>query len=356
MGDIKVTEMDLYELLGIDQNCTSKEIKTAYRKKALSCHPDKNPDDAKAAERFHTLSKALEILIDASARAAYDKVFNAKKIAKARHNQLDARRKKLKEDLEAREQASMKGPSVVLVEPEFSKTKSDEEKLLAEVERLRKQGSRELKEEIERVNKQVEEEWKNLKKNFHANFRPIFEPEDAKVNDCRLRLRWDIENGKPVYDEESLRTIFTKYGPITAIVIASKQKKKPSKKGSGIIEFDNSTSAEAALQKEKGFLENPLTIEFLIPRKNAEEVEEPDVLSEKLTEESVTQEKSHFPSVVTSFSSFHPSKVSTFPAFSSGGAPSTVDDFESLVLRRMRQAQERKRLEEEIKAQENESS
>jgi len=44
------------------------QIKKAYRKKALSCHPDKNPDNPKAAELFHELANALEILIDESAR------------------------------------------------------------------------------------------------------------------------------------------------------------------------------------------------------------------------------------------------------------------------------------------------
>jgi DnaJ family protein C protein 17 len=45
-------------------------VKKAYRKKALACHPDKNPDNPKAAELFHQLSKALEILTDASARVS----------------------------------------------------------------------------------------------------------------------------------------------------------------------------------------------------------------------------------------------------------------------------------------------
>jgi len=45
-------------------------VKKAYRKKALVCHPDKNPDNPKAAELFHQLSKALEILTDESARVS----------------------------------------------------------------------------------------------------------------------------------------------------------------------------------------------------------------------------------------------------------------------------------------------
>jgi DnaJ family protein C protein 17 len=45
-------------------------VKKAYRKKALLCHPDKNPENPKAAELFHQLSKALEILTDESARVS----------------------------------------------------------------------------------------------------------------------------------------------------------------------------------------------------------------------------------------------------------------------------------------------
>ncbi|GIY91532.1 dnaJ homolog subfamily C member 17 [Caerostris extrusa] len=70
--------------------------KKAYRKKALTCHPDKNPDNPKAAELFQQLSRALEVLTDKAARAAYDKVLNARKAAKIRHRELDGKRKKLK--------------------------------------------------------------------------------------------------------------------------------------------------------------------------------------------------------------------------------------------------------------------
>ncbi|KAI2573612.1 DNAJC17 isoform 5 [Pan troglodytes] len=92
----ELLQMDLYALLGIEEKAADKEVKKAYRQKALSCHPDKNPDNPRAAELFHQLSQALEVLTDAAARAAYDKVRKAKKQAAERTQKLDEKRKKVK--------------------------------------------------------------------------------------------------------------------------------------------------------------------------------------------------------------------------------------------------------------------
>uniref|UniRef100_A0A3B5LZH6 DnaJ (Hsp40) homolog, subfamily C, member 17 n=1 Tax=Xiphophorus couchianus TaxID=32473 RepID=A0A3B5LZH6_9TELE len=92
----EILQMDLYGLLGIGSSATTKEIKKAYRQKALTCHPDKNPDNPKAAELFHQLSQALEVLTDAAAKAAYDKICAAKKQAEERNKKLDDKRKKIK--------------------------------------------------------------------------------------------------------------------------------------------------------------------------------------------------------------------------------------------------------------------
>lgn len=72
----------------------------------MKLHPDKNPDNPNAASEFHKLSKILEILTDESARKAYDKVLKGRKEAALRHRELDSKRRKLKEDLEARERSS----------------------------------------------------------------------------------------------------------------------------------------------------------------------------------------------------------------------------------------------------------
>jgi molecular chaperone DnaJ len=63
---------DPYERLGVGQDATDQEIQRAYRKLALKHHPDKNPDDPKAAEKFKQVAEAYEILSDKEKRDAYD--------------------------------------------------------------------------------------------------------------------------------------------------------------------------------------------------------------------------------------------------------------------------------------------
>ncbi|MCL2877817.1 MAG: molecular chaperone DnaJ [Acidobacteria bacterium] len=63
---------DCYEILGVSRNASDQEIKSAYRKLALKYHPDKNPDDKEAEEKFKEASEAYSILSDAEKRARYD--------------------------------------------------------------------------------------------------------------------------------------------------------------------------------------------------------------------------------------------------------------------------------------------
>ena len=63
---------DYYKTLGVNKNATDREIKRAYRKLAREYHPDHNPDDKKAEERFKEINEAYSVLSDADKRRKYD--------------------------------------------------------------------------------------------------------------------------------------------------------------------------------------------------------------------------------------------------------------------------------------------
>jgi molecular chaperone DnaJ len=67
-----MSEKDFYQVLGVERNATDSEIKKAYRKLAIKFHPDKNPNNKEAEEKFKEISAAFDILKDSEKRAKYD--------------------------------------------------------------------------------------------------------------------------------------------------------------------------------------------------------------------------------------------------------------------------------------------
>src|SRR3984893_8032760 len=72
-----IKKRDYYEVLGVQKTAVQEEIKRAYRKLAVKFHPDKNPDDAHAEEKFKELGEAYDVLMDEEKRAAYDRFGHA---------------------------------------------------------------------------------------------------------------------------------------------------------------------------------------------------------------------------------------------------------------------------------------
>jgi molecular chaperone DnaJ len=72
-----VGKADYYEVLGVSRECSEQELKSAYRKQALKYHPDRNPGDHSAEEKFKEASEAYQVLSDADKRAAYDRYGHA---------------------------------------------------------------------------------------------------------------------------------------------------------------------------------------------------------------------------------------------------------------------------------------
>lgn len=306
MSSFDISKIDLYAVLGVSEDSTEKEIVKSYRKQALKCHPDKNPDNPDAAELFHKLSKALEVLTDAAARAAYDKIQKAKKAAELRHRELDSKRKKLKEDLEARESVAQSQKEADI---------SAKRNLQAEIERLRKEGSKLLEQEQEFLLNEI--------KKGHTE---IPEENEEETKTPKLKIKWKAKKGDDKnggYSYTVLYGLFVKYGDILNLLVSNK------KNGSAIIEFSSRSAAELA-ENEKGLKDNSLTVTWL----EGKSPQKP----------STTETHSSNFSQPNSQTNFH----ITPPT-------SQERDYEDLVLMKLRQAGERKRLIEQMQNEDDDS-
>ena len=72
-----MAKRDYYEVLGVSKSASADEIKKAYRKKAIQYHPDKNPGDKEAEEKFKEAAEAYEVLSNPDKRARYDQFGHA---------------------------------------------------------------------------------------------------------------------------------------------------------------------------------------------------------------------------------------------------------------------------------------
>ncbi|XP_051039641.1 dnaJ homolog subfamily C member 17 [Phodopus roborovskii] len=285
----ELLQMDLYALLGIEEKAADKEVKKAYRQKALSCHPDKNPDNPRAAELFHQLSQALEVLTDAAARAAYDKVRRAKKQAAERTQRLDEKRKKVKLDLEARERQAQAQGSEEEEESRITTT------LEQEIARLREEGSRQLEEQQRLVQEQIRQDREQRLRGRTENIEGRGTP--------KLKLKWKCkkeDESQGGYSRDVLLRLLQKYGEVLNLVLSRK------KAGNAIVEFASVRAAELAVRNEVGLVDNPLKISWLEGQPQATV----DPSDTGLSKGSVLSER----------------------------------DYESLVMMRMRQAAERQQL------------
>ncbi|XP_070150363.1 dnaJ homolog subfamily C member 17 [Polyergus mexicanus] len=303
--------MDLYELLGVEPHATFAEIKKAYRKKSLTCHPDKNPHNRAAVAEFYKLSEAIKLLSDNKARAAYDETIAAKKRVKERNREFDAKRRKLKDDLEAREEA-------------FKRAKSDEERKKMEIEKLRKEGEKLLEEEI------------LIQKQRMRNLCKEFDKKEFNTKSFIIKIRWHTQEDDPSnggYNYDVLYKMFSKYGDIVALVVSS------TKRGTAMVEFEDKSAAETALLTQIGLIKNPLKLRGLWngPQKHSSANSNIGQLSPAGT---------HLKNEISKPLSF----ASTPDIFAQ--VRYRMSDAEFEVLSNLRKAEERKRLIEELKAEE----
>src|ERR1700747_3235193 len=72
-----MAKRDYYDVLGVSKSADADELKRAYRKLAMQFHPDRNPGDKTAEQKFKDLSEAYDVLKDEQKRAAYDRFGHA---------------------------------------------------------------------------------------------------------------------------------------------------------------------------------------------------------------------------------------------------------------------------------------
>lgn len=239
------SETDFYELLELPSSnapLTPSLLRKAYRKASLKWHPDKNPSP-EAAELFHLLSIAYDVLSDPATRAAYDNARNARLARKRRNEVFDVNRKRMQEELESRERGAKRARA---------DGEDAEERFRQQLEKLRAEGAelRRKREEAMKAAAAEEEEEKEDEAMIDGDGEKEGGGSDGKSRfseiDRTLRVRWKRKGNQHI-DEQHLRGVFSKYGAIQDCVVPPTKPEKEKKLKSALVVFTSIVAAHAAI-------------------------------------------------------------------------------------------------------------
>jgi DnaJ family protein C protein 17 len=221
------TTEDYYELLSVPFDAEESVIKRAYRKASIRYHPDKNPDNKDAADRFIALGWARDILIDPKLKGEYDRARTRRREKAFQDELLSGNRRKMKEELERRERESADfGASL---KRKRAADMSEAERREQEIQRLAEDGKRRRKEAQDRKDKLRKEEAEAAA----TAAEPVKSPEpqapkpgESAEIDRTIKIRFHREGETATWDKDAIRKMFEKYGKIDSIIMGKDKKLK----------------------------------------------------------------------------------------------------------------------------------
>jgi DnaJ family protein C protein 17 len=258
---------DFYALLDISPVAVDSEIRRAYRRTALKYHPDKlaNPTPADI-DKFHLLQTAYAVLSDPSIRQLYDNAREARERKRRENEMLEGVRRKMKEDLEARERGVKRpwAPHGPGGDGESVEDKLEREiALLAEDGKRRRQRKeelmrREILEEEERREREKEEserpvQQENNTRNDHSNTGGTAVPEIDRT----VKVRWVREGAGLLLDKDGLKCLFSPFGKIESAFTLKDKKQRVGEErqkkiiATGVVVFSSIVGAHAAVEDSK---------------------------------------------------------------------------------------------------------
>lgn len=139
--DEDLVEVDLYAFIGAKASDEKKDIKKAYKRKALEKHPDKNKDNPNAPAEFDKLKRAYAFLSDDTKREQYDKVVRARESRKRKLEEQNAGRMSMRQALERREAAARQEKANQQKASDAEKAKFQTDMMIKELMRTGKIGA-----------------------------------------------------------------------------------------------------------------------------------------------------------------------------------------------------------------------
>ncbi|KAI9928219.1 hypothetical protein ASPWEDRAFT_447697 [Aspergillus wentii DTO 134E9] len=270
------SNQDFYALLDLSPAAAENEIRRAYRRAALKYHPDKisNPTPADL-DKFHLLQIAYDVLSDPTVRQLYDNAREARIRKQRERDLMDSAKRKMREDLEARERAgatAMGGDAQRGVKRSWMGGMGEddaEEKLQREIERIAEDGRRRRREAEDKMKREMEEEEKIMqqeeeeaKKAADRSSQRVDRSQEGGANVSELeravKVRWVREGRGMDLDKDSLASLFAPFGKVESTItlkdkrqrIGDNREKKTV--ATGVVVFASIVSAHAAvLDSEK---------------------------------------------------------------------------------------------------------